>query len=137
MQSENRMFDDFVKVLNGAAGTIAGMSREAESGFRERMREWVGGLDLVSRDEFEAVKAIAVAAREENQALKAPDRRARRQDGRQCCSCAESRRQAAQKAERKCGKRLNNPHLSRARPAPALALARRAVHFCTAMKRGI
>ena len=71
MQSENRLFDDFVKVLNGAAGTVAGMTREAESSFRERMREWVGGLDMVGRDEFEAVKAIAVAAREENQALKA------------------------------------------------------------------
>ena len=71
MQSENRLFDDFVKVLNGAAGTFAGMGREAEAGFRERMREWVGGLDMVSRDEFEAVKAIAVAAREENHALKA------------------------------------------------------------------
>lgn len=71
MQSQNRMFDDFVKVLNGAAGTMAGMGREAEAGFRERMREWVGGLDMVSRDEFEAVKAIAVAAREENQGLKA------------------------------------------------------------------
>ena len=71
MQSENRLFDDFVKVLNGAAGTFAGMGREAEAGFRERMREWIGGLDMVSRDEFEAVKAIAVAAREENQALKA------------------------------------------------------------------
>jgi BMFP domain-containing protein YqiC len=70
MQSQNRLFDDFVKVLNGAAGTFAGMGREAEAGFRERMREWVGGLDMVSRDEFEAVKAIAVAAREENQALK-------------------------------------------------------------------
>ena len=71
MQSENRLFDDFVKVLNGAAGTFAGMGREAEAGFRERMREWIGGLDMVSRDEFEAVKAIAVAAREENQALRA------------------------------------------------------------------
>lgn len=71
MQSQNRLFDDFVKVLNGAAGTFAGMGREAEAGVRERMREWVGGLDMVSRDEFEAVKAIAVAAREENQALKA------------------------------------------------------------------
>jgi BMFP domain-containing protein YqiC len=70
MQSENRLFDDFVKVLNGAAGTFAGMTREAEGAFRERMREWVGGLDMVSRDEFEAVKAIAVAAREENHALK-------------------------------------------------------------------
>jgi BMFP domain-containing protein YqiC len=71
MQSENRLFDDFVKVMNGAAGTLAGMGREAESAFRERMRDWVGGLDMVSREEFEAVKAIAVAAREENQALKA------------------------------------------------------------------
>ena len=71
MQSENRLFDDFVKVLNGAAGTVAGMTREAEASFRERAREWMGGLDMVSRDEFEAVKAIAVAAREENQLLKA------------------------------------------------------------------
>ena len=71
MQSQNRFFDDLAKVLNGAAGTFAGMGREAESGLRERMREWVGGLDMVSRDEFEAVKAIAVAAREENLALQA------------------------------------------------------------------
>jgi BMFP domain-containing protein YqiC len=71
MQSQNRMFDDFVKLMNGAAGTFAGMTREAEAGFRERMREWIGGLDMVGRDEFEAVKAIAVAAREDSQALKA------------------------------------------------------------------
>ena len=71
MQSENRLFDDFVKVLNGAAGTFAGMTREAEGAFRERAREWVGGLDMVSRDEFEAVKAIAVAAREEATLLRA------------------------------------------------------------------
>ena len=77
MQSENKIFDDFVKVMNGAAGTIAGMGREAEGAFRERMREWIGGLDMVSREEFEAAKAIAVAAREESQALKAPDRGAR------------------------------------------------------------
>jgi BMFP domain-containing protein YqiC len=70
MQSENRLFDDFVKVMNGAAGTIAGMGREAENAFRDRMRDWVGGLDMVSRDEFEAMKAIAIAAREESVALK-------------------------------------------------------------------
>ena len=70
MQSENRLFDDFVKVLNGAAGTFAGMTREAEGAFRERMREWIGGLDMVSREEFEAAKAIAVAAREESRTLK-------------------------------------------------------------------
>ena len=71
MQSENRLFDDFVKVMNGAAGTIAGMTREAQAAMQERAREWVGGLDLVSREEFEAVKAMAVAAREENAALAA------------------------------------------------------------------
>jgi BMFP domain-containing protein YqiC len=69
MQSENRLFDDFVKVMNGAAGTIAGMTREAQAAMQERAREWVGGLDLVSREEFEAVKAMAIAAREENAAL--------------------------------------------------------------------
>ena len=71
MQSQNRMFDDLVKVLNGAAGTFAGMGREAEGAMRERMRAFVGGLDMVGREEFEAAKAIAVAAREEAQALKA------------------------------------------------------------------
>lgn len=71
MQSDNRLFDDFVKLMNGAAGTLAGVGREAESGARARMREWIGGLDFVSRDEFEVVKAMAVAARDENDVLKA------------------------------------------------------------------
>ena len=70
MQSENRLFDDFVKMMNGAAGTLAGMGREAEGAFKERVKEWVGGLDLVSREEFEAVKAMAAAARDEVEALK-------------------------------------------------------------------
>src|SRR5215203_4426397 len=70
MQSENRLFDDLVKMMNGVAGTMAGVGREAESSMREKMREWVGGMDFVSRDEFEAVKAMAVAAREENELLK-------------------------------------------------------------------
>lgn len=71
MQTQNRLFDDFVKVMNGAAGTIAGMTREAQAAMQERARGWIGGLDLVSREEFDAVKAMAVAAREENEALKA------------------------------------------------------------------
>ena len=69
MQSQNRLFDDLVKMMNGAAGTFAGMGREAEGAMRDRMREWVGGLDMVSREEFEAVKAMAIAARDENEAL--------------------------------------------------------------------
>ena len=69
MQSQNRIFDDLVKMMNGVAGTMAGMGREAEASMRDKMREWVGGMDFVSRDEFEAVKAMAIAAREENEAL--------------------------------------------------------------------
>lgn len=71
MQSENRLFDDLARVLNGAAGTFAGMGREAEASLRTRARDFVGGLDMVSRDEFEAVKAMARAAREENEVLRA------------------------------------------------------------------
>ena len=70
MQSENRLFDDFVKMVNGVAGTMAGAGREAEASMRERMREWIGGMDFVSRDEFDAVKAMAAAARDENEILK-------------------------------------------------------------------
>ncbi len=71
MQSENRMFDDLVKLMNGAAGTLAGVGREAEQSARSRAREWIGGLDFVSRDEFEAVKAMAAAARDDVEALTA------------------------------------------------------------------
>jgi BMFP domain-containing protein YqiC len=70
MQSENKIFDDLAKMMNGVAGTMAGMGREAESSMREKMREWVGGQDFVGRDEFEAVKAMAAAARDENEALR-------------------------------------------------------------------
>lgn len=71
MQSENRFFDDLVKVMNSAAGTLAGVGREAESSVRERLKDYIGGLDFVSREEFETVKAIAIAAREEADALRA------------------------------------------------------------------
>jgi len=70
MQSENRLFDDLAKLFNGLAGTVAGMGREAEASVRERMKEWVGGMDFVSRDEFEAVKAMATNACEEVEGLK-------------------------------------------------------------------
>jgi BMFP domain-containing protein YqiC len=71
MQSEKRIFDDISKVITGLAGTVAGVGREAEAGLKERAREWVSGLDLVSREEFEAVKAMAATARAEAEELKA------------------------------------------------------------------
>jgi len=70
MQSQNRFFDDLSKVLNGLAGTVAGVGREAEAGARERAKEWFGGMDFVSREEFEAVKEMAAKARAEADSLK-------------------------------------------------------------------
>jgi len=71
MQSDNPLFADFAKLINSAAGTFAGMGREARDAARERFREAFGGLDFVSREEFDAVKDMAAKAREEAEELKA------------------------------------------------------------------
>lgn len=71
MQSENPLIADLVKMANSAAGTMAGMTREARESARERMREAMGGMDFVSREEFETVKAMAQKAREQADALEA------------------------------------------------------------------
>lgn len=71
MQSESRFFDDLAKMVNGIAGTVAGAGREAEAAMRDRAKEFVGRMDFVSREEFEAVKQMAAKARAEAEALKA------------------------------------------------------------------
>ena len=55
MQSQNRFFEDLSRLAGGAAGTFAGMVRELETLAKNAAERFVGGLDLVSRDEFEAV----------------------------------------------------------------------------------
>jgi BMFP domain-containing protein YqiC len=70
MQSENPLIADVVKLMNSAAGTLAGVTREARESARERVRETLGGLDFVSREEFDAVKDLAAKAREEVEDLK-------------------------------------------------------------------
>lgn len=69
MQNKSEFGGDFAKFINGLAGTVAGMSREAGESARERTREWIAGLDFVSREEFEAVKEMAAKAREEADSL--------------------------------------------------------------------
>lgn len=71
MQNKSEFGGDFAKFINGLAGTVAGMSREAGESARERTREWIAGMDFVSRDEFEAVREMASKAREEAESLKA------------------------------------------------------------------
>lgn len=70
MQSENPFIADFVKVMNSAAGTLAGVGREARESARERFKEFMGEMDFVSREEFDAVKDMAARAREEAESLK-------------------------------------------------------------------
>ncbi len=71
MQSQNPLIADFVKLANSAAGTFAGMGREAKDGAREKLKEAMGGLDFVSREEFDAVKDMAAMAREKVDILEA------------------------------------------------------------------
>jgi len=70
MQSQNPLVSDFVKLMNSAAGTMAGMGREARDSARERFKELMGDMDFVSREEFETVKQMAATAREEAESLK-------------------------------------------------------------------
>lgn len=70
MQTENKLFEDFSKVATAAMGTIAGMTREVGEDARRRARDFVGAADGVDREEFDAVKANAAAAREAVEVLK-------------------------------------------------------------------
>ena len=71
MQTDNKFFEDLSKVATSALGAIAGVGREVEENARRRAREFVAGHDAIDRDEFEAVKATATAAREAVELLKA------------------------------------------------------------------
>jgi BMFP domain-containing protein YqiC len=71
MQTRHRLFDDAAKLAGGAIGTLAGVRREIEALARQQLDRLLDGMDLVTRDEFEAVKAMAAAARAENERLAA------------------------------------------------------------------
>jgi len=69
MQSQNRFFDDMARVAAGAVGALAGVRGEIETRLRDQLERVLAGMDLVSREEFEAVKAMAAKAREEQEVL--------------------------------------------------------------------
>ncbi|HKS87961.1 MAG TPA: accessory factor UbiK family protein [Stellaceae bacterium] len=69
MQSQNRFFDDVARVAAGAAGAITGMRDEIGARLRDQLERVLAGMDLVSREEFEATKAMAAKAREEQETL--------------------------------------------------------------------
>ena len=71
MQTQNAFFDEIAKLMTEAAGAADGVRREAETVFRSRLQGLLADMEVVSREEFEAVKEMARLAREENEALKA------------------------------------------------------------------
>ena len=70
-QTSNRIFDEMARLMNAAAGVAQGVRREFDSLFRSQAERILRELDVVPREEFEAVKEMARLAREENEALKA------------------------------------------------------------------
>jgi hypothetical protein len=71
VQTSNRIFDEMAKLMNDAAGAAQGVRREVDTVFRHQAERILRDLDVVRRDEFEAVQEMARLAREENEALKA------------------------------------------------------------------
>lgn len=69
-QTSSRFFDEVARLMNDAAGVAQGVRREFDTLFRTQAERWLRDLDLVKREEFEAVKEMARLAREENEALK-------------------------------------------------------------------
>lgn len=71
MQGGNRLMDDFARLMTDVAGMAQGAQREVEGVVRSQFERFIRDMDLVSREEFEAVREMAVLAREENDRLAA------------------------------------------------------------------
>ncbi|MCG6882646.1 MAG: accessory factor UbiK family protein [Silicimonas sp.] len=71
MQSRNKVFDDLSQLMTNAMGVAQGAKDEAETALKGMIDRWLADRDFVTREEFDAVRAMAQKAREENEALKA------------------------------------------------------------------
>jgi len=71
MQTRNKVFDDISQLMTNAMGVAQGAKDEAETAMKSWMDRWLADRDFVTREEFDAVRAMAQKAREENDALKA------------------------------------------------------------------
>ena len=71
MQSRNKFFEDMSQLMTNAMGVAQGAKDEAENAFASMLDRWLADRDFVTREEFDAVRAMAQKAREENEALKA------------------------------------------------------------------
>ena len=107
MQTQNKLFDDLARVANGAVSTVMGIKDEIDAMVRQRIERFLGDADMVTREEFDAVKAMAVKARTENEKLTA--RIAKLE--------ADAAKPANPKAKAASTKRKAKPAAAKAKPA--------------------
>jgi BMFP domain-containing protein YqiC len=106
MQTQNRLLDDLARVATGALAALDGVRAEVEARLREQFERILARMDLVTREEFEAVRAMAAKARAEQEAL---DRR---------LAALESRRDAAEAGPQAAVPAVSRPARRRAGPGP-------------------
>jgi len=118
MQTDNRLLDDLARVASGALGTLQGVKSEVTARLRDQFERVLAELDLVSREEFDAVKAMAAAARSENEAL------AKRLEALEAQVAGKRPKRAAAGAAATAAK--PNPKPKPAKPKPATAASAKA-----------
>ena len=108
MQTQNKLLDDLARVASGAIGVAAGMREEVEARLRDQFERVLGRMDLVSREEFEAVRAMAIKAREEQEILS--ERMAALE------AALETTLKGAAKGASKAGTKARKPAAAKAKP---------------------
>jgi BMFP domain-containing protein YqiC len=102
----NRLLDELAKLMTDAAGAAQGVRREMETAMRSQLERLLNSMDLVKREEFEAVRDMAIKAREENDALVRPARCAREKACGGCFGSSQSRLQPGSPGPRTPERRL-------------------------------
>lgn len=106
MQTENRFFDDIARLAGGALGTLTGVRDEIQAQVRQQLERVLAQMDVVSREEFEAVKAMAAKARSTQESLEAR------------LAALETRLAEAERATRSGEPKASETKATDARPAP-------------------
>jgi BMFP domain-containing protein YqiC len=104
MQTQNKLLDDLARVASGAIGVAAGMREEVEARLRDQFERVLGRMDLVTREEFEAVRAMAIKAREEQEILS------------ERVAALEAALKGASKGASRAGPKASKPAAAKARP---------------------
>jgi len=106
MQSQSKILDDMAKLASSALGVAAGMRSEVEARFREQLERLLTQMDLVPREEFDAMAAVAAAAREGQETLAAQ------------VAALEERIAALEAGQKKAAKPVNKPTGGHGEPPP-------------------